>query len=129
MIEALIEAARKARQRASAPHSGFQVGAALLVHSKTIVTGCNIESASYGLTICAERVALFKAVADGHRKFEAIAIIADSSQFTTPCGACRQIIWEFCGDIPVIAADLSGNYRQFRSGELLPVPFDRSQLR
>lgn len=128
MIEQLIDAAAEAREQAFVPFSGFQVGAALLLPPTTVITGCNIESASYGLTVCAERVAVFKAVSEGHREFEAIAIVADSSELTTPCGACRQIIWELCGNISIIVADLSENYRQFRCNELLPFPFDRSHL-
>lgn len=129
MIESLIEEAKQARQRAFAPFSDFLVGAALLLPSNRTITGANIESASYGLTICAERVAVFKAVSEGHRQFEALAIVADSSQLTTPCGACRQIIWEFCGDIPIVVANLTGSFREFRCSELLPSPFDRSRLR
>lgn len=129
MIESLIEEARQARQRAFAPFSNFLVGAALLLPPKKIITGANIESASYGLTICAERVAVFKAVSEGHRQFEALAIVANSPQLTTPCGACRQIIWEFCGDIPVIVANLTGGSREFKCSELLPSPFDRSRFR
>ena len=93
-----------------------------------MVTGCNVENASYGLTLCAERVAVFKAVSEGIRGFEAIAVVADSPRLTPPCGPCRQILWEFCGDITVHMADLHGRTRTMRLSELLPFPFDRSNL-
>ncbi|HLU99952.1 MAG TPA: cytidine deaminase [Acidobacteriota bacterium] len=126
MIESLIRDATQARQKAFAPFSQFRVGAALLLPSGVTIPGANIESASYGLTICAERVAIFKAVSEGHREFQAIAIVADSAELITPCGACRQIIWEFCGDIAVVVANLSGSSREFKCSELLPFPFGRS---
>lgn len=128
MIESLIKDATQARQKAFAPFSQFRVGAALLLPSGMTVTGANIESASYGLTVCAERIAVFKAVSEGHREFQAMAIVADSLELTTPCGACRQIIWEFCGDIAVVVANLKGNFREFKCSELLPLPFDRSRF-
>ena len=96
---ALVEAARRARERAVAPFSTFKVGAALEAADGTIITGCNIENATYGLTICAERVAMFKALSEGHRTFTRIAIVADTEAPTPPCGACRQILWEFGGDL------------------------------
>ena len=99
--DALVEAARDARERAVADYSGFKVGAALETADGRIVTGCNIENATYGLTVCAERVAMFKALSDGHRDFRRIAIVADTASPTPPCGACRQILWEFAGDIEV----------------------------
>ena len=94
-----MAAARQARGYAVADYSHFKVGAALETADGTIVTGCNIENATYGLTICAERVAMFKALSEGHREFRRIAIVADTAQPTPPCGACRQILWEFAGDI------------------------------
>src|SRR5687768_15147603 len=104
-MDALIEAARKARANALAPFSGFEVGAALETADGVVITGCNIENATYGLTVCAERVAMWKALSEGHRQFRRIAIVADAP---TPCGACRQILWEFGGDLEVILADLHG---------------------
>ena len=120
--------ATEARERAHAPYSGFRVGAALKTEAGEIVTGCNIENASYGLSMCAERVAVFKAVSEGLGGFTAIAIVADSSRLTPPCGPCRQILWEFCGDIWVRLVDLKGRSRTLRLRELLPLPFDRRNL-
>ena len=120
--------ARRARKLAHAPFSKFKVGAALRTEQGEIVTGCNIENASYGLTICAERTAVFKAVSEGMRRFDAIAVVADSRRITPPCGPCRQILWEFCGDIRVHMSDLRGRTRTMRLSELLPFPFDRSHL-
>lgn len=125
---ALIEAARQARERAYAPYSHFQVGAALLSQSGHIFTGCNIENASYGLTICAERVAIFKALSEGSQQFSKLAVVTDTEALTPPCGACRQIIWEFCGDIPVILANLHGQRQQCWMRKLLPHPFDARLL-
>ncbi len=126
--DSLIAAARQAREGAHAPYSNFRVGAALRAQSGRIYTGCNIENASYGLTVCAERVAIFKAVSEGERGFEAIAVVADTDKLTPPCGACRQIIWEFCGDIEVILANLKGKVERERAGKLLPRAFDSSFL-
>jgi cytidine deaminase len=91
-------------------------------------TGCNIENASYGLTCCAERVAIFKALSEGERGFDAIAVVTETDTLTPPCGACRQIIWEFCGDVPVILANLKGKIERESSAKLLPRPFDSSFL-
>jgi cytidine deaminase len=124
----LVRLAREARERAHAPFSRFKVGAALRTREGEIVTGCNVENASYGLTMCAERVAVFKAVSEGLREFDAIAVVADAPRPTAPCGACRQILWEFCGDIAVHMVDLSGRKRSLRMSELLPLPFDRRNL-
>ena len=124
----LIAAAKQAREHAHAPFSKFRVGAALLSKSGNIYTGCNIENASYGLTCCAERVSIFKAISEGEHAFEAIAVVADTGLLTPPCGACRQIIWEFCGDVPVVLANLHGKVEHMRSGGLLPRPFDQSLL-
>jgi len=126
--EALVAAARAAREYAVADFSGFKVGAALETAAGTIVTGCNIENASYGLTLCAERVAIFKAVSEGHRAFTRIAVVADTASPTPPCGACRQIIWEFCGDIEVLMANMTSVTASLRMKDLLPLPFDRRLL-
>ena len=126
--DALVAAARQARENAHAPFSGFRVGAALCAQSGRVFTGCNVENATLGLTCCAERVAIFKAVSEGERGFEAIAVVADTDTLTPPCGACRQIIWEFCGDVPVILANLKNQTEIVHSGELLPKPFDSSFL-
>jgi cytidine deaminase len=124
----LIALAREARERAIAPFSRFKVGAALRTRQGEIVTGCNVENASYGLTLCAERVAVFKAVSEGLRDFDAVAVIADSKRPTAPCGPCRQILWEFCGDIWVHMSDLRGKVLSRRMSELLPLPFDARNL-
>jgi cytidine deaminase len=126
--DALITAAKQARENAHAPFSNFRVGAALRAKSGRTFTGCNVENATLGLTCCAERVAIFKAVSEGERGFDAIAVVADTDTLTPPCGACRQIIWEFCGDVPVILANLKGKVEHERSGTLLPKPFDSSFL-
>jgi len=125
---ALIAAARSARAYAVATFSGFKVGAALETADGTIVTGCNIENATYGLTLCAERVAMFKALSEGHRAFRAVAIVADTHAPTPPCGACRQILWEFAGDLQVILANLSEPRGTHQLKELLPLPFDSRLL-
>ncbi|MGB0036580.1 MAG: cytidine deaminase [Candidatus Acidiferrales bacterium] len=126
--ESLISAAKQARENAHAPISNFRVGAALRAKSGRVFTGCNIENATLGLTCCAERVAIFKAVSEGERGFDAIAVVADTDTLTPPCGACRQVIWEFCGDVPVILANLKGKAVHETSGKLLPRPFDSSFL-
>jgi len=127
-LEELARLARQARRRAHAPFSRFKVGAALRARTGEIVTGCNIENASYGLTLCAERVAVFKAVSEGLRGFDAIAVAVDAPRLAAPCGPCRQILWEFCGDVWVHMVDLTGKERTFRMSELLPHPFDRRNL-
>ena len=127
-VKELARLARAARRRAHAPFSHFKVGAALRTRSGEIVTGCNIENASYGLTLCAERVAVFKAVSEGMKRFDAVAVVADSKLLTPPCGPCRQILWEFCGDIFVHMEDLRGNRRTLKLSELLPFPFDSRHL-
>lgn len=124
----LVRAARQARMRAFAPFSRFKVGAAVETRAGRIYTGCNIESATYGLTLCAERVAIFAAVAAGERKFRRIAVVADTGRLTPPCGACRQVIWELCGNSEVILANLRGKAQVVRSRDLLPRPFDASLL-
>nr|HEV7954907.1 cytidine deaminase [Candidatus Acidoferrales bacterium] len=126
--DALLAAARVARENAVATFSKFRVGAALRSKSGKIYTGCNVENASYGLTICAERVAIFKALSEGERGFEAIAVVTDAEKLTPPCGACRQIIWEFCGDAEVILSNLKGKTEVHRMSALFPLPFDISNL-
>jgi cytidine deaminase len=124
----LIAAARQARENAHAPYSNFRVGAALRASSGRVYTGCNVENATYGLTICAERVAIFKAISEGERGFDAIAVVTHSEVLTPPCGACRQIIWEFCGDVEIILANLKGEVEVYRASALFPRPFDSSFL-
>ena len=124
----LTRVARRARRRAIVPFSGYKVGAALRTTSGEIITGCNVENATYGLTLCAERVAVFKAVSEGLRRFDAVAVVVDSKLLAAPCGACRQILWEFCGDIWVHLSDLEGHSRTLRLSELLPLPFDARNL-
>jgi cytidine deaminase len=120
----LIDAARAVRLRAHAPYSRFQVGAALETPAGVIITGCNVENATFGLTICAERVAIVKAISDGETKFARIAIVADTEAPTPPCGACRQILWEFGGDLEIILANLKEVKGLYRLAQLLPLPFD-----
>ena len=127
-VAKLVAAARAARDHAAADFSGFKVGAALETHDGRVITGCNVENASYGLTICAERVAIFKALSEGHRQFTQIVVVADTESPTPPCGACRQIIWEFCGDIEVILANLTEVSATLTTIDLLPLPFDKSLL-
>jgi cytidine deaminase len=126
--DALLTAARAARENAVATFSKFRVGAALRAKSGKIYTGCNVENASYGLTICAERVAIFKALSEGERGFDAIAVVTDAEKLTPPCGACRQIIWEFCGDAEVILGNLKSKTEVHRMSALFPLPFDISNL-
>jgi cytidine deaminase len=126
--DALVERAREARLRALADHSGFKVGAAIETRSGDIITGCNIENSTYGLTMCAERVAIFKALSDGHRDVRRIAVVADTPDPTPPCGACRQILWEFAPDAEVLLANLSGVTARYTMRELLPAPFDKRFL-
>ena len=127
-VPKLVAAARAARERAVADFSGFKVGAALETIDGHIITGCNIEYASYGLTVCAERVAIFKAISDGHRAFRRMAVVADTPAPTPPCGACRQIMWEFCGDIEVVMANLQMVTAMLQMTDLLPLPFDKRLL-
>ncbi len=127
-MDPLIEAALRARQNAFAPFSKFKVGAALEDTAGRIHTGCNVENATYGLTICAERVAVFKAISEGARQFKRVAVVADTDTLTPPCGACRQILWEFCGDVELLLANLRGKTEMFRLKDLFPRPFDASFL-
>ena len=124
----LVEAARRAREHAVASFSHFKVGAALETADGLVFTGCNVENATYGLTICAERVAMFKALSEGHRTFTRIAIVADTDRPTPPCGACRQILWEFGGDLEIQLANLTEEKGTHRLSDLLPLPFDARLL-
>ena len=128
MSDPLVEAAIRARENAHAPFSHFRVGAALEDAEGRIYTGCNVENATYGLTMCAERVAVFKAISEGARKFRRVAVVADTETLTPPCGACRQILWEFCGDVEIVLANLGGKTETLRLGTLFPRAFDGSFL-
>ena len=125
----LIDAAADVRERAYAPYSNFKVGAAVETENGDIYTGCNVESASYGLTVCAERVAIWKGISRGVTKFGRIAVVVDTEELTPPCGVCRQIIWEFCGDVPVILSNLHGKSETIQMSELLPRAFDSKFLK
>jgi len=125
----LIEAAKKAREQSVAPFSRFLVGAAVKTDSGKVYTGCNIESASYGLTVCAERVAIWKALSEGERNFAELAVVADTETLTPPCGTCRQIIWEFARNATIVFANLNGQSETFHMAELLPRAFDARFLR
>ena len=126
--EGLIAAATGARQFAHARYSHFEVGAALETADGQVITGCNIENATYGLTLCAERVALVKALSDGHGVFTRVAVVADTESSTPPCGPCRQLLWEYCGDIEILLANLKGGTARYRLSALLPLPFDARLL-
>jgi cytidine deaminase len=128
MSDPLAAAALAVRENAFAPFSKFKVGAALEDEGGRIHTGCNVENATYGLTLCAERVAVFKAISEGVRKFRRIAIAADSEDLTPPCGACRQILWEFCGDIEIVMVNPRGKTATHQLKDLFPKPFDVSYL-
>jgi cytidine deaminase len=125
---ALVAAAVDARNRARARFSGFKVGAALETDKGDVISGCNIENATYGLTMCAERVALYKALSEGRDVFTRVAVVADTDDPTPPCGSCRQLLWEYCGDIEVVLANLSEVKRRMRLSQLLPLPFDARLL-
>jgi cytidine deaminase len=128
VINALIAAALAVRENAFAPFSKFKVGAAIEDFDGEIHTGCNVENATYGLTMCAERVAVLKAISEGARQFRRIAVAADTEVLTPPCGACRQILWEFCGDIEIVLVNPRGKIETWRLKELFPKPFDVSYL-
>lgn len=128
MTDLLVSAAIAIRKNAHAPFSKFQVGAALEDEHGRIHTGCNVENATYGLTCCAERVAVFKAISEGARRFRRAAVVADTEHLTPPCGACRQILWEFCGDVELTLANLTGKSETLRLGTLFPRAFDASFL-
>ncbi|QYO66463.1 cytidine deaminase [Leptolyngbya sp. 7M] len=125
----LISAAVDVRNHAYAPYSNFKVGAAVETEDGDIYTGCNVESASYGLTVCAERVAIWKGISRGVTRFGRIAVVCDTEELTPPCGVCRQIIWEFCGDVPVILSNLHGKTETIQMSELLPRAFDSKFLK
>jgi cytidine deaminase len=128
-LKALVTAARHARRRARAPYSGFAVGAALETADGSVITGCNIENATYGLTVCAERVAMFAAIAQGHHAFRRIVVVADTASPTPPCGPCRQILWEFGGNLEVVMANLTRETARLQLADLFPMPFDGRLLR
>jgi cytidine deaminase len=127
-MKELIAAAVAARENAHAPYSKFRVGAALAGTDGRIFTGCNVENATYGLSVCAERVAVLKAISEGARTFAAVAVCADTEILTPPCGACRQILWEFCGDVPVTMTNLAGKQETIQLSTLFPKAFDASFL-
>lgn len=126
--EQLIEAAWKAREHACCEYSHFAVGAAIETEDGRVFGGCNIENATYGLTVCAERVAIWKALSEGVRKFRRIAVVTTADTITTPCGACRQILWEFCGDIPIICSNGKGEPQTWMASALLPNAFTSSDI-
>jgi len=128
-MDTLIQAALDVRLNAHAPYSNFLVGAAVEDDRGQIHTGCNVENATYGLTVCAERVAIFKAISEGARRFRRIAVAADTETLTPPCGACRQILWEFCGNVPLTLVNLSGKSETVILGDIFPRPFDQSFFR
>jgi cytidine deaminase len=128
MPDPLIEAAIRARENAHAPYSQFKVGAAIEDSEGRIHTGCNVENATYGLTICAERVAVVKAVSEGAKGFKRVAVVADTATLTPPCGACRQILWEFCGDVELVLSNLTGKSETMRLSTIFPRAFDASFL-
>jgi cytidine deaminase len=119
----LVDAAKGVREKAQALYSQFKVGSALEAKDGRVFTGCNIESSSYGLTICAERVALFKALSEGVTGFARIVVVADTQELTSPCGACRQLMWDFCGDLVIILTNLKGKSKTMRLSKLFPKPF------
>ncbi len=124
----LIATAVKARENACADYSHYKVGAALLAAGGKVYSGCNIENSTYGLTVCAERVALWKALSEGERKFTRLAVVTESDPPASPCGACRQLLWEFCGDIEIILANLQGFRKSLKLSEIFPRPFDQKSL-
>ena len=126
--EQLLQHALKARDNALAPYSRFKVGAALLTSGGKLYTGCNIENATCGLTVCAERVALWKALSEGERSFRRIAVASGGDPPAAPCGACRQLLWEFCGDLEIIMGNPSGVKESHRLADLFPRPFDQRSL-
>ncbi|HHV57284.1 MAG TPA: cytidine deaminase [Firmicutes bacterium] len=127
--EALVAAARAAKARAYVPYSHYRVGAALLTRSGRVYTGCNIENAAYGCTMCAERVALFKAVSEGEREFLALAVAAEGERTASPCGACRQVLCEFAPELKVYLAGPGGEVRSLTLTELLPCAFGPAHLK
>ncbi len=128
-LQPLIETAKDARLQSVAPFSDFKVGAAVRTDNGKVYTGCNVESASYGLTVCAERVAIWKALSEGERHFTELAVVADTDTLTPPCGTCRQIIWEFARDAKIVFANLDGRNQVFNIRQLLPDAFDARFLK
>lgn len=124
----LVKHAKTARRYSHSPYSHFRVGAALLTASGKIFTGCNIEISSFGLTICAERTAVFKAVSEGESKFKAIAVATDEAGFTSPCGACRQVIMDLAGDIDFVMSNGKGEMKIMKMSALFPHPFGTRNL-
>jgi cytidine deaminase len=120
----LVEAAARYRGNAVHKRSGFAVGAAIEDADGRIWGGCNVENSTYGLTVCAERVAIWKALSEGVRKFKSVAVVTGADQPTPPCGACRQILWEFAGDVPIVSATEGGGRKRYRLSEIFPEPFD-----
>jgi cytidine deaminase len=127
-MEPLLEAALRVRENAHAPFSKFKVGAAVEDENGRVYTGCNVENATYGLTMCAERAAIFKGISEGARRFRRVAVAADTVTLTPPCGACRQLLWEFCGDVDIVLVNLQGKTETHRLAQLFPRPFDDSYL-
>src|SRR6202451_377340 len=127
-MDPLISAALHARENAYAPFSKFKVGAAVEDGNGRLHSGCNVENATYGLTVCAERIAVFKAISEGASGFKRVAVVADTDTLTPPCGACRQILWEFCGDVEIVLANLKGKVEIHQMKQLFPEPFDSSFL-
>lgn len=127
--QSLVEEATAARLRSVAPFSNFLVGAALRTKAGKVFTGCNVESASYGLTVCAERVAIWKALSEGERDFDELVIVADTEALTPPCGTCRQIIWEFAKHARIVLANLRGQQEEVSISGLLPRAFDARFLK
>ncbi len=127
-MQQLIAAAVRAKQKALAPYSKFHVGAAIVTADGKLFDGCNIESSSFGLTCCAERVAIYKALSEGARDFVSLAVAADTNEFTTPCGACRQVLWDYARNLHIILVNLAGATREYRLEDLLPQAFDEHLL-
>jgi cytidine deaminase len=120
----LVAAATRARGNAVSKRSGFAVGAAIESGDGAVWGGCNVENSTYGLTVCAERVAIWKALSEGQRKFTAVAVVTGAAEPTPPCGACRQILWEFAGDVPIVSATTGGKRKRYKLSEIFPEPFD-----
>lgn len=128
LYKRLVEEAKKAKRYSYSPYSRFRVGAALLASNGKIFTGCNIENSSYGLTICAERTAIFKAISEGVSSFRALAVVSDGEDFTPPCGACRQVLMDLAANIDFLMTDKKGNYKSLKLNVLLPYPFVKKNL-
>jgi cytidine deaminase len=127
-VDALVVAARDARERAYAPYSSFLVGAALLTGDGTVIPGSNVENASYGLAMCAERTAVFRAASEGVRDLEAVAVVGSNQQPAWPCGACRQVLWEFGPEMIVVSEGLDGTRAEHALADLLPMAFGPADL-